>query len=74
MSAELTSATGFEVEVKVINDAPVAFQMTVLMDGVLLFSRNEVKRTDFIEDVGRRYIEYAHFRNIFLGEDGVRQR
>jgi len=67
ISAELASATGFEVEVKVINDAPVAFQMAVLRDGVLLFSRNEVKRTDFIEDVVRRYIEYTHFRNIFFG-------
>lgn len=74
LSAELSSITGFNTEVKIINEAPVAFQMAVLRDGVLLFSRDENQRTDFIEAVGSRYKEYAHFRNIFLGVDGVRQR
>ena len=74
LSAELGKACSFEVEARVINDAHVSFQMAVLRDGILLFSRDEVKRTDFIEDVGRRYREYAHFRNVFLGVDGVRYR
>jgi predicted nucleotidyltransferase len=74
LSAELSTDTGFEVEVRAINNAPLAFQMAAVRDGVLLFSRDEVKRTDFVESVGRRYMEYAHFRNIFLGIDNVRQR
>ncbi|MDP3297192.1 MAG: nucleotidyltransferase domain-containing protein [Thermodesulfovibrionia bacterium] len=74
LSAELTYITKFDVEVRIINEAPVAFQMAVLRDGILLFSKAEDMRTSFIEDVGKRYIEYAHFRNIFLGCDGVRQR
>jgi hypothetical protein len=74
LSAELTSITKFDTEVRIINGAPVAFQMAVLRDGVLLFSKDEDMRTSFIEDVGKRYREYAHFRNIFLGCDGVRQR
>ena len=72
-SAELSVLTGFDAEVRIINGAPVAFQMAVLRDGLLLFSRDEEIRTDFIEDVGKRYREYAHFRNVFLGCDGVRQ-
>ncbi|MEW6376149.1 MAG: nucleotidyltransferase domain-containing protein [Thermodesulfobacteriota bacterium] len=72
LSAELSAAVGLEVEVKAINDAPIAFQMAVLRDGVLLFSKNEMKRADFIENVGKRYREYSHFRNIFLEIDGVR--
>lgn len=41
LSAELKSITSFEVEVRIINNAPVAFQMAVLRDGLLLFSRDE---------------------------------
>lgn len=73
LSAELSALTGFDAEVRIINGAPVAFQMAVLRDGLLLFSRDEDIRTDFIEDVGKKYMEYAHFRNVFLGCDGVRQ-
>ncbi|MBM4333726.1 MAG: nucleotidyltransferase domain-containing protein [Deltaproteobacteria bacterium] len=73
LSARLTNAVGFVVEVKVINEAPIPFQMAVIRDGALLFSRDEKIRSDFIERVGKRYREYAHFRNIFLGIDGVRQ-
>lgn len=74
LSAQLTSMIMFDAEFRIINEAPVAFQMAVLRDGVLLFSRDDVKRTDFIEDVGKRYREYTHFRNIFIGCDGVRPR
>ena len=65
LSYELSSALGQEVEVRMINDAPVAFQMAVLTGSILLVSNNDAARTDFIENVGRRYREYAHFRNIF---------
>ncbi len=66
MSLKLSAAIGREVEVKIINNSPVAFQMAPLQHGRLLFSRNEDARTDFLESVGRRYREYAHFRNIFM--------
>lgn len=66
ISYELSAATGYEVEVRIINNAPVGFQTAVVLDGEVLFSRDEAVRTDFIEDAGRRYKEYAHFRNIFM--------
>jgi predicted nucleotidyltransferase len=65
LSYELSRALEQEVEVRVINDAPVAFRMAVATDGVLLLSRDEAARCDFIERTGRRYREYAHFRNVF---------
>jgi len=65
LSYELSTALGQEVELRVINEAPVAFQMAVLTGSTLLMSRDDAARTDFIETVGRRYREYAHFRNIF---------
>jgi len=66
LSFELSTALGYEIDVRVINDAPVAFQMAALRNGRLLLSRNDDARTDFIENVGRRYREYAHFRNVFM--------
>jgi uncharacterized protein len=66
LAYELTEKTGYPVDVKVINKAPIALQMSVLRDGKLILSRDDCIRTDFIEDVGKRYREYVHFRNIVL--------
>jgi len=66
LSFELSKALGYDIDVRVINDAPVAFQMAVLRDGRLLLSQNDDVRADFIEKVGRRYRGYAHFRNVFM--------
>lgn len=66
LSADLSSALGHEIEVRLLNRAPVEFQMAVLQGGRLLFCRDEAARLDFIERVGRRYREYTHFRNLFL--------
>jgi len=74
LSYELSSLTGYEVEVKVINHAPVAFQMAPLSHGKLLLSVHEAVRTDFIENTGRRYREYAHFRNVFMEAIGGRKK
>lgn len=73
LSYELSATAGYDVEVRIINDAEVAFQAGVIENGKLLFSRDETLRTDFIEDVGRRYIEYAHFRNIFMEAVSAKQ-
>jgi hypothetical protein len=70
LSVELSDVVKFEVEVKILNTAPVAFQMSVIREGRMLFSKDEKLRTNFIEEIGRRYIEYSHFRNIFMGIDG----
>ncbi len=66
LSFELSKETGYPVEVIVLNKAPVSFQLSVLKNGMLLVSKSEDMRTDFIDDVGRRYREYSHFRNLAL--------
>lgn len=63
--------TGYLVEIILLNDAGIGLRMNVLKGGELLFSKDEDLRTDFIERTGKSYIEYAHFRNIFLGIDGM---
>lgn len=67
LSFELSKETGYPVEIIVLNRAPVYFQLSVLKKGMLLISKSEDLRTDFIDDVGRRYREYSHFRNLALG-------
>lgn len=66
VSLELSRKTRYPVEVIVLNKAPVSFQLSVLKKGTLLVSKSEDIRTDFIDDVGRRYREYSHFRNLAL--------
>lgn len=66
MSYTLTDKTGYPVDVRIINNAPVAFQMEVLRKGRLILSRDEEVRTGFIENVSSKYREYSHFRNILL--------
>lgn len=61
LSYDLTAVTGYPVEVRIINKAPVALQMATLRGRSLLFSRDEKRRTDFIQDVGKRYIEANDF-------------
>ena len=72
LSYELTRLVGYEVEVRIMNKAPVDFQMSVLQKGRVLFSRDEDKRAGFIYGVGKRYREFAHFRNIFMEAIGER--
>ncbi len=64
LSYELTIITGYKVEVKIINSAPVALQMAVLRECGLLTSRDDDKRTDFIQNVSKRYIEYSYLREM----------
>ena len=66
LSYELTEKAAYPVDVRMINNAPVAFQMAVLRNGRLILSREEDVRTGFIENVSSRYREYVHFRNILL--------
>jgi len=72
VAALLRNDTGFEVDVTVMNHAPVALQFAILRDGLLLFSKDEARRTALIERVSRQYREYTHFRDLFLGVAGAR--
>ena len=72
VAALLRKDTGFEVDVTVMNHAPVALQFAILRDGLLLFSKDEALRMALIERVSRQYREYTHFRDLFLGVAGAR--
>lgn len=58
LSARLTAAAGLPVDVRVLNEAPLAFVYHVLR-GRLLICRDEGLLTSKLEDVARRYLDLA---------------
>lgn len=65
LSVELTRTLHLPVDIQVLNQAPLGFQRQVLQ-GELLFTRNEVQLTDYIEDVANEYTAFAHFLPDYL--------
>ncbi|BAU22959.1 nucleotidyltransferase [Caldimicrobium thiodismutans] len=67
----LERAFHYPVHLVDLNAVSPGFQMEILSKGILLFSKDEELRTDFIEKVSLKYREYAHFRNLSLGIEGL---
>ena len=65
ISVELTRALHQPIDVQVLNNSSLSFQHQVLQ-GKLLFTRNETQLTDFIEDVASEYMAFAHFLPDYL--------
>ena len=57
----------FPVEVKVINEAPLAFRFHVIR-GELLFTRNEDLSVDYMTCTARQYLDYAPLRHRYMKE------
>ena len=67
LSVKLTMALHFPVDVRVLNDAPLGFQHSVLQ-GEAILVRDEEVLTDFIEMVAREYMDYAYLGRMYLEE------
>jgi len=68
MSASLERDSGYPVDFKAINYAPIGFQFSVIHEGVLFFERDKSVRLNFIEDVGLRYMDYYEFSKSYFKE------
>jgi hypothetical protein len=68
MSTELERVSGCPVDFKVINDAPIGFQFSVIREGELLFERDRALRLDFVEATGLKYMDYYEFSKSYLKE------
>jgi predicted nucleotidyltransferase len=68
MSASLEIDSGYPVDFKAINYAPIGFQFSVIHEGMLLFERDKSIRLNFIEDVGLRYMDYYEFSRSYFKE------
>jgi predicted nucleotidyltransferase len=47
LESELKDLTGFSADVRALNHSPLSFRFNVIKNGILLFSRDEVARSDF---------------------------
>jgi predicted nucleotidyltransferase len=68
VGSQLEKETGFPVDFKVINFAPIGFQSSVINEGNLLFERDRILRLDFIEKLGLEYMDYYEFSKSYLKE------
>lgn len=68
MSSKLEIASGYPVDFKVINYAPIGFQFSVIDEGILLFERDRGIRLDFLEDTGMKYMDYFEFSKSYFNE------
>ncbi len=68
LSSELERASGYTVDFRVINHAPLGFQFSVINEGTLLFERDRNLRLNFLEELGLRYMDYFEFSKSYLRE------
>jgi len=54
--------------VHVLTEAPLGFQHNVLYRGEVLFSRDDERLTDLIEQVGLQYMEFSYYVREYLQE------
>ena len=57
LGVRLDRDTGFPVDVRMLNDAPVSFLFHVFREGRLLLSRNDERLADLMERTVREYLD-----------------
>jgi predicted nucleotidyltransferase len=67
LSVELTLALHVEVDIHVLNGAPMGFQHSAI-SGELLFARDHDRLTDFIEHIGWEMMQFSHHAEDYLRE------
>ena len=58
LSERLSARVDIPVDVRIVNEVPISFLYHVLR-GMLLFSRDDVRLAEVIEDTTRRYLDIA---------------
>ncbi len=58
IATELTRLLGIEVDVRLLNFAPLGFRLNAV-NSILLFSRDDEFRLDFVEQVSRAYMDFS---------------
>jgi hypothetical protein len=56
------------IDVKVMNDAPVEFQLEVIETGRPIYISDEVELTNYLEELSRKAIETIQYRYSLEGE------
>jgi len=65
--AEMREKLKEEIDIRILNKAPIGFAFNVLQ-GEILFSKNENLLTDFIEKIGKAYSEFYYLNKEYTKE------
>jgi len=64
----MNAVSGFPVDVRVLNGAPLSFRYNAIKNGLLLFARDDDERADFVESTLSAYFDFAPYRALYLKE------
>ncbi len=68
MEEKIEDLTGYPVDVRVLNHAPVSFIFQVVKDGLLIKDKDPDIRSDFEGIVFKKTHDFIRFRNEYLRE------
>ncbi len=68
MERELEKAVSFPVDLRILNNAPLSFKYKVFKEGKLLFSEDELLRSDFISLTLTMYYDLNFHRKRYMKE------
>ncbi|MEF8848834.1 MAG: nucleotidyltransferase domain-containing protein [Candidatus Thermoplasmatota archaeon] len=66
LEEKLSKNTGFICDVRILNQAPVSFSYSVIKKGIILFSKDETKRTDFETYIWVKYLDFDFYRKKYM--------
>jgi len=66
LEIKLGGLVKFEIDVRVLNDAPLSFVQNVLRHGQLMIDINPNRRADFENSVLKKYFDFSRFRRRYL--------
>ena len=72
LQTDLGAALGREVDLVILNSAPLWLQFRILGEGAIVFSRDEAKRVAFRERVERSFLDFRAYHDAYLA--AVRER
>jgi len=68
LEIELEKVVRYQVDVRVLNNAPISFCQNVIRSGGLILDRNPNLRSDFEGNILKQYFDFSRFRRRYLSE------
>ena len=66
LEEEISGEINFPCDIRVLNKSPLSFRFSVIKNGVILFSKNESKRSDFESLSIVEYHDFNFYRNRYM--------
>lgn len=65
LEGELEEGVGVPVDIRILNSAPPSFRFRVISQGILLFSRDEERRSNFESLTMAEYHDFKFYREMY---------